>query len=351
MRGVEWKGMSMFSYDDYPFRVFISYSRQNYALAEKLANRLRELKFEPVWDKTNPPGLPFLEEIKKQIAHAHLFIPLLTHESGHSNWVNHEIGYAMGRNVPVLPLSLGKLPEGMVAAVQAEIADKVEDLFPRLTRIRINQLVRSAQTIAVYECADLVEARTDAIINHCKEIETFSAEQAQPIRHQAAFGSFSLPSNPRDPLWNSRYNGLAQGRTQHRITQLSQERTLLEEYALRFGCDLILYPNLSHLSKIATETRIQILKKFLQKMLDARANARVVFDESALGQNLLIVGDWFSAESITPQREGYRHTTITCHAPTVLKQLEEFDMQFRGYPDRMSADRAILWLDEFLGAL
>src|SRR5882724_3511620 len=337
----------MFTYDDYPYRVFISYSRQDHTSAKKVADRLRELNLEPVWDEDNSGGWSFLDVITKQIDHVHLFVPLLTGESENSSWVNHEIGYAMGRNIPVLPLSLGHLPRGMVAGIQAEVAERIEDLLPRLRCDRIKRLVQKAQAAAVYDCASLAEDRTDAILRHCEEVEGFTFQRAQRLRHRAAFGSFSLPFTAHDPLWEKRYQGqVGQGRSPRRIQRLSEERRRLEDYALKFGCDLVLYPKLSHLSRDATEARLQTLQAFLRKAHDAQAKCRVVFDESALAQNILIVGDWFFAESITPHLDGYRHTIITCHAPTVLREVKEFDTRFHAHDDIMSADRAIVRLDE-----
>ena len=63
-------------------------------------------------------------------------------------------------------------------------------------------------------------------------------------------------------------------------------------------------------------------------MQEAGAPVRVAFNRHGLDENLIIVGDWFLVESFTPTDEGYRHTTITSHAPTVLKRIEEFDERF-----------------------
>ena len=119
---------------------------------------------------------------------------------------------------------------------------------------------------------------------------------------------------------------------------------MLEEYAKRFGCDLILYPSIPGLSRKAIEARVQVLQSFLENMREAFAPGRVAFDERALGENLIIVGDWFFAESTTPRiGQGYRHTTITCHAPTVLKRIDEFESESTGCKF-MLPDEAILWL-------
>jgi hypothetical protein len=334
----------MFAYNDYPYRVFLSYARDDAQDARRLHDRLRELHLHPFWDKHNPGGWRFLDEIKKRIDRSHVFIALLTPQSVSSTWVNHEIGYAMGRNIPVLPLSLGPVPEGMTSGVQAVVREDMGALLLALTRTEIDQLVDQAQAVASYECADLAETRTPAIIEHCKQVKQLRRDREHPLRHRAAFGSFSIPSNPDDPIFRDRFDGVPYNR--HRAQFLSAERRELEAYAKLFGCDLVLYPSVARLPKPATEARIQVLKSFLRDIQEARALVRVAFDERALDENLIVLGDWFFAESQTPRlSEGFRHTTITCHAPTVLKRIEEFELQFSSC-SFMSPDLAIRWLDQ-----
>jgi hypothetical protein len=80
----------------------------------------------------------------------------------------------MGRNVPVLPLSLGPLLEGMARELEAVVSKDMQSLLRRLTRERIKRLVNEADSAAVYECADLADARTDEIIKHCMQVEAFN---------------------------------------------------------------------------------------------------------------------------------------------------------------------------------
>jgi hypothetical protein len=353
----------MLALDDYPYRVFLSYSRNDDEAARKLRRHLKRLHLQPVWDKQTPPGWPFLNEIKKQIAHSHLFISLFTPQSAKSCWVNHEIGYAMGQNVPILPLCIGKVPDGMVEALEALADQNIEKILRQLNRSRINLLVQNWQTTAVYECADLVQHRSLALIEHCKQVESFTTWQnykipakhknAYRLRHRAAFSSFCIPSSKHDPLWNQ--HDPRNVHDNHSRGLLSEERTRLEQYACQFGCDLILWPSVSKLTPPETAARIEVFRSFLQKMHDKHVDLRIVFDKSALGENLIIVGDWFLAESLTPSvLKGYRHTTLTCHAPTVLKRLNEFDDRFEDHVKNnhcMDAAEAIAWLEERLTSM
>jgi hypothetical protein len=345
----------------YPYRVFVSYADEDRPDASRIVSRLRDLDLQPVWDQDNPGGWPFVELTKKHIAHSHLFLPLLTNRSVQSPWVNHEIGFAVGRNVPVLPLSLGPMPDGMAGALHAEVGKHMDDLLPRLTRERINGLVEGRPGIGVYEFADYTDSRTAAIIGHCQELERLAVPQhpQQPergvqhrrLRHRAAFGSFSLPASPNGEIWKRRYDGEPwRAIDMPKKKALSKERQLLEQQATQFGCDLVLYPSLPHLTSVAIAARIEILQSFLASMHQSSAAVRVIFDESALGGNVLIVGDWFCADSMTPRADGYRHTTLTSHAPTVLDRIVWYEQMFDDAGKWLSAYAAITWLDQHLDA-
>ncbi len=110
---------------------------------------------------------------------------------------------------------------------------------------------------------------------------------------------------------------------------MSEERRILEAYASIHGCDLVIYPRLSKRSEDEVTSRIHLIKSFLESIDETHANVRVLFDKQARDQNLLIVGDWFYAVSVTPRsNEGYRYTAFTSHVPTVLSRWRDFDRRF-----------------------
>jgi len=67
-----------------------------------------------MWDKTFSYGHGFHEQIKRFIAHAHIFLPVITEASSRRGVVHQEIGYAMALNVPVLPVTVGIIPGEML---------------------------------------------------------------------------------------------------------------------------------------------------------------------------------------------------------------------------------------------
>jgi len=57
--------------------------------------------------------------------------------------------------------------------------------------------------------------------------------------------------------------------------------------------------------------------------------ARVVVQKAEIRDNLLLVGDWYLAHSISPRKgRGYLQTVFSRHAPTVLEKMEQFDEEF-----------------------
>jgi len=61
---------------------------------------------------------------------------------------------------------------------------------------------------------------------------------------------------------------------------------------------------------------------------------RVVIRRGGLRGSLVLVGDLFLAEAVAPYYGGgYRQTTFTWHAPTVLARMREFDDDFEDFID------------------
>lgn len=323
----------------HPYRVFISYSHHDEALADKLEAHLCDCGVIPVRDTSITAGTRFSDEIKRKISFSHVFVTLLTGRSTLSPWVHQEMAYAMGLGVPVLPLALDELPGGMAHEIHASpVAPDLSDLPKRLTARNLDNLVASAQDAgrAMFECANDTESRTRALVGYARSLR----QQDEPcrIRQRAAFTSFSLPSHgAKHKDWD-----MMEG-CRHRDDPvrelLRQERAEMEEHARRGGCDLIIDPYVvlredprsceltgkhPHGSTIK---RLEILRDFVTGM--TTENLRIAIQEGGIDGNTIIIGDWVLAEAVIPHRKtGYRQTILTRHAPTVLATIEEFDRDF-----------------------
>lgn len=89
-------------------------------------------------DRDAPLGEPLPEEIRKAIEESELFLVFLTNNSKKSPWVNQEIGYALGRRIPVIPLKKGRMKvKGLIESakyvkMQTNPLDTVNEIFSKL---------------------------------------------------------------------------------------------------------------------------------------------------------------------------------------------------------------------------
>jgi TIR domain len=65
------------------------------------------------------PTQEWQDEIERALFSAHLMVLLLTDEFHHSNWTDQEIGVAIGRGIPIIPIRLGTDPYGFIGKFQA----------------------------------------------------------------------------------------------------------------------------------------------------------------------------------------------------------------------------------------
>jgi hypothetical protein len=136
-----------------------------------------------------------------------------------------------------------------------------------------------------------------------------------------------LPDKPSThPVWDEREGDTKRSDYYRRLQR--EERRSLEQHARECGCDLIINPHitLKHSGPQVRRPRLQTLAEFLEGMPDEKV--RVAISRKTRG-NLLIVGDWFAAESLSARPGvGYFQTVCTRHAPTVLDRIERFDEEF-----------------------
>ncbi|HEY2294593.1 MAG TPA: toll/interleukin-1 receptor domain-containing protein [Thermoanaerobaculia bacterium] len=313
----------------YAYRFFLSYSSTERDLAISVADIFQELGLFVSWDHNLQPGRPFPEEIKIQIARSHLFVPLLTRDSIVRPWVHQETGFAMGVGVPILPIVVGDLvPVALIQELQALRVSNVAELRNALTEEIIKGRVEEAAEAkpANFECVELPERRAQAIARHARDAQRSGGGR---IRQRGAMSSFALPDSPPSyPIWRER-DGAVQ-RSQFLHEQLYNERMALGQLAASYGCDLVIKPEvrLEKYGPKARRIRLETLRDFL---MDDKSypDVKVMIRQHGNFGNLLIVGDFFYADSITPEDgSGYKQTLFTWHAPTVLAKIREFDSQF-----------------------
>ena len=353
----------------YPYRVFISYSRDDADVAGRVKARLEEIGARPMSDVDLPEGFEFADEIRKRISYAHVFVTVLTARSKDRPWVHQELGFAMGLGVPILPLALDELPKGMAEQIEAvRVNPDLDNLAERLRPETLERLVRRSQKAgsATFERADRLRQRTERIVDYAEVL----LEDVGPleIRQRSAFSSFSIPKHgPRHNDWDAR-DGLRPDPPEVREL-LRQEREVMERHARERGCHLIMDPfvpipqrvaksdsvRLKHDPK-ATAVRLRNLCEFLESMPDDKL--QVVFHRGEIEGSTVIVGDWLLVEAIVPHHTGgYRQSTFTRHAPTVLARMDAFDREFKdaladaNLAGRSSRSAALEAIRQLLGEL
>jgi hypothetical protein len=313
----------------YPFRIFISYSREDLRLAQKVVRAFEGMGLTPLWDPHVRPGMPFTDEIKGLITHAHLFMPLITKHSQTRPWVHQETGYAMALNVPVLPLSVGRLPGEMIEQLQAvTVRADLRDLRARLRAVDLAQTVSPlpVKPERMTEVADVPERRAKLLARYAGRVEELGFRGH--VRQRGAFSTFCVPDKEvGGKVWDDREGNTR--RTPYFRQLQREERQALERHARSSGCTLIIDPTMKFdddKGEGVTRTRLTTLLEFLESMPDDRI--KVAFSPQAHEGNLTIVGDWFVADSMVPGPMGYRQTIFDWHAPSVLGRLRKFDLDF-----------------------
>lgn len=101
-------------------RVFISHSHMDRAQASELKTQLNLLGVQAfVAHEDIEPTRQWLEEMRMALDSMHILAALVTKDFKSSSWTDQEVGYAVARDVPVIPIKLGLTPYGFMGDVQA----------------------------------------------------------------------------------------------------------------------------------------------------------------------------------------------------------------------------------------
>jgi hypothetical protein len=117
-------------------RIFISHIAAHKAWAAQLQEALLQFGISGfVAHNDIEPTLEWQDEIELALSTCDALVALLHARFHESKWTDQEIGFAMGRNVPVFSIKLGELPYGFIGKFQAfngknnEPYELAEDIF------------------------------------------------------------------------------------------------------------------------------------------------------------------------------------------------------------------------------
>ncbi len=346
------------------YRAFVSYSHRDQELARDIVKVLEgdDVGLEAIWDQNFAYGYGFHEQIKSFIAHAHVFVPVITATSSRRGWVHQEIGYAMALNIPVLPITLGILPGEMIQqlhAVQLGKGTEIEDLQKHLSRRVFDNLIGRYRdtSCALYECAELAEDRSRMMADYA--LSMLDLNKYGLVRQRGGLSSFHIPDSViSHAAWAARYR--PQTRSPFHCRCLRGERLALGRHAGAEGCHIVVNPYLEYegLCRKAVVVRLRSLVAFLQDKAQY-PKVQVAFDPEMVDpESLTIVGDWFAAESVSASGgQGYRQTIFTTHAPSMLVRMKLFDEGFSqllseaGWEAEESREQAIPLIEKRIAEL
>lgn len=344
------------------YRVFVSYSHDDSTIVHVIAKYLEhECHLTVIWDQTFAVGRGFHEQIRDCIAHAHIFLPVLTPRATERGWVHQEIGFAMAMNIPVLPIAINASPGQMISLVHAVKLDAISDtekaqlaegldqsaaandlsvlkstklwqrLRENLPRQKMERLIHNhADTnLARYECADFHEERTSLMVRNANAAYDLQ-QKGLLVRQLGGLSSFHIPAEePSNEIWNCRYGAEKRGNFHKKMQRT--ERSALERHACEAGCRLIINPYHRYAASgpRAYAVRLLCMLQFLRSWNHTAPLHVAINHRLGTHESVTIVGDFFSAIAVSGSASsGYMQTVFTTHAPSMKCRQEQFDQTF-----------------------
>jgi hypothetical protein len=116
-------------------RVFVSHLAEHQSFAGEVVEDLRSLQIDGFVAHTSiEPDHEWQIEIERALDSCEVFVGLLQPGFSESYWTQQEIGWALGRNVPIFMVALGEVPVGFKAKQQAS---RARNMQPRSAADRI----------------------------------------------------------------------------------------------------------------------------------------------------------------------------------------------------------------------
>lgn len=101
------------------FRVFVSHSSLDADWVTRIAGLVRQLGVEPyLFEDDKQPGRLVADKLTAAIGECDAFIAVITLAGGGSTYLNQEVGIAIGRDIPVIPVVERGYPTDQLAFLQ-----------------------------------------------------------------------------------------------------------------------------------------------------------------------------------------------------------------------------------------
>ena len=178
-------------------KTFISHVAESKVLAANIRDELSVYGFDAfVAHEDVEPTRRWESEIRKSLDSMKLMIALLTTGFKQSNWTGQELGFALARNVPIIPIRIGTDPFGFIAKIQAisKSLDRTDGLGRELFELMLTNesekfraLGNEALVCAVSGADNFDEA--NELASFLPVVRDLSSEQVASI--ESSFGANS----------------------------------------------------------------------------------------------------------------------------------------------------------------
>jgi hypothetical protein len=169
-------------------RLFISHRDAHKKEAAALADTLETYGVSSFVAHDNiEPMEEWQHTIRKAMQSMEIMLAFVTEDFSESFWTNQEVGFALGRGVPVIPLKLGKkAPCGFIGSLQAmpgnltDVTDAADGLYKILAeKLGHEERLRKAAVQAFVAAADFDEAKVR--FERMKKVPTMTESDVQQI--------------------------------------------------------------------------------------------------------------------------------------------------------------------------
>jgi len=101
-------------------KVFLSYSAEDKEIAREIKRFLERFEMEVFLAHEDiEPSSDWEEVIIEQLKACDVFIPILTENFRSSQWTDQETGFALSRQIPIIPINISVKPYGFISKYQA----------------------------------------------------------------------------------------------------------------------------------------------------------------------------------------------------------------------------------------
>lgn len=164
------------------YRIFISHKAEEKITASNIKNTLEQYGISCfVAHEDIKPTREWINIIESALTTMDMLVALMTKDFHNSNWTDQEIGFAMGRNVPIIAIKLGLPPYGFIGKYQALSAKKSEIHSKLLQILMKKQKAIDALITATEKCMSFDQGNN--IAGLFEHIENISIDQASRLVH------------------------------------------------------------------------------------------------------------------------------------------------------------------------